>query len=124
MYKPATGILTCPNCMSTHPIKSADDLTRLIKNFTLLSLVEAAKSTPTPAGSSHSRLHKSKTNLSNLASGSIQNDLNELEECKSEEEDNLGGDHLEVLDRSRRKKSESASLEEAKRNQPPKISYN
>ena len=38
------GALTCPSCLVVHPFPSGlPDLKKLIKNFTLLSIVEAAK---------------------------------------------------------------------------------
>ena len=54
--------------------------------------------------------------------GSIQRDLNELEECKSEEEECI--EHLEIdaLDRKKRRRSEEE--EEHKISHPPKICYN
>lgn len=38
------GRLTCPTCLVEHPFPGGvADLEKLIKNFTLLSLIEAAK---------------------------------------------------------------------------------
>ncbi len=90
MYREKVNVLECPSCLTSHKFSSVEDLTKLIKNFTLLSLVETAKSTPTPGqhkGHSHS-LHKSKTTLdSSKLGGAFNRDLDDLEECKSEEEE-------------------------------------
>ena len=37
------GSVQCPTCMESHTLKSASALEKLIKNFTLLSLVESRK---------------------------------------------------------------------------------
>jgi len=37
------GSVQCPTCMESHTFKSASALEKLIKNFTLLSLVESRK---------------------------------------------------------------------------------
>ena len=89
MFKKALNELECPSCLSVHKFSGgAADLSKLIKNFTLLSLVEAAK-TPTPSGNSKGgqRLTKSKTTLGHSSyGGAFTKDLDDLEECKSEEE--------------------------------------
>ena len=43
LYKPSTKMLTCPTCMLPHPFKSLDELSKLVKNYALLSLVESSK---------------------------------------------------------------------------------
>lgn len=52
MYKPANKQLQCPSCLQNHPFDKIEDLQKLIKNYTLLSIVEAARfgATPTPTG--------------------------------------------------------------------------
>jgi hypothetical protein len=49
--------------MTTHKFTSQEDLMKLIKNYTLLSLVEAAKYTTPGHGKHKGGLHKSKTLL-------------------------------------------------------------
>ena len=93
MYKPASKDLQCPSCLTTHQFNRAEDLMKLIKNFTLLSLVENAKSTPNPSLTKGSKgnLHKSKTLLigeqMQRQGGAFDRDLDDMEECKSEEEE-------------------------------------
>ena len=56
------GRLTCPTCLVEHSFPNgASDLQKLIKNFTLLSLIEAAK-----GATAHSR-HLSNTPKSLMA---------------------------------------------------------
>ena len=35
--------ITCPNCMHSHPFASVQDVDKLIKNYTLLSLASATE---------------------------------------------------------------------------------
>jgi hypothetical protein len=88
MFKKLSNELECPNCLSLHKFNGGPgDLMKLIKNFTLLSLVEAAKSTPTPGSQRSHKLAKSKTSLgSHRGGGAFMRDLDDLEECKSDEE--------------------------------------
>lgn len=61
---------------------------KLIKNFTLLSMVEAARSHATPTPKGHPVLHKSKTSLLTGGGGAFSRDMiDELEECKSEDDE-------------------------------------
>ncbi len=86
MFKKTQNKLECPSCLHLHDFSGGlPDLQKLIKNFTLLSLVEAAKSTPTPGQPKTHRLAKSKTSLGHVG-GALTSNLDDLEECKSEEE--------------------------------------
>eukprot|EP00347_Sterkiella_histriomuscorum_P005030 403358170 len=107
MFKPANKSLQCPSCLFNHPFEKLEDLSKLIKNYTLISILEAARygNTPTPGpdGKTKSKtqnqnqksgLGRSKTSVGSKGStsfhkrrqgGTFDQDLNELEECKSED---------------------------------------
>ena len=79
LYKPSTKNLTCPACLETHSINSFEDLSKLIKNYTLISLVEAAKSTPGNSIIKSKTLKLSKSSL-NRKQSTFEKDLDDLEE--------------------------------------------
>lgn len=45
MFKQSDNSLVCPTCLKSHQFKEKEELTKLIKNFALLQLVEARQST-------------------------------------------------------------------------------
>lgn len=129
MYRPSTKQLQCPSCLMFHNFALVEDLSKLIKNFTLLSLVENAKfsNTPKEGNPKGKKLGKSKTVLigdgqsasgltkksaSAKKSGAFQMDLEDLEENKSEEEyiddedddEEEGGGSSKSKGRTRKKK--------------------
>lgn len=87
LFKPSTKNLTCPSCLVSHNFNSIDDIYTLIKNYSLLSLVETAR--PKGHNSSMSRgLSKSVSlQLRNKSSGTLERDLEQMEEYKSEGDD-------------------------------------
>lgn len=65
--------------MHTHSMESSDDLSKLAKNYALISLVESAKSTP---GVSASKIKERKKSaiVARQKSSNLHKDLDELEE--------------------------------------------
>ncbi len=75
--------------MVAHKFPSVADLSSLVKNYTLISLIENAKSFTTPV--SKPVLERSNTTI--VVSNKEQLfDLGDLEECKSEEENDNSPD--------------------------------
>lgn len=112
LYKPANKQLQCPSCLASHDFEKVEDLSRCIKNYTLLQIIEAAKfgNTPTPTAASGASkgggLIKSKTTTSRKrpeGSGAFSQELDGLEESKSlerrreegEEESDEGEEYIE-----------------------------
>ena len=109
LYKPANKQLQCPSCLSAHDFEKVEDLSKCIKNYTLLQIIEAAKfgSTPTPqaSGSNSSKaknIIRSKTTATKkrVVGGAFAQDSEELEESKSLERlrEESGSDEEEFIE--------------------------
>lgn len=107
--------------------ESVEELSKLIKNYTLLSLIEQAKSqmnNPTPGRDQTPKGYiksKSTVNQQNMGGGGafFGKDLDDLEECKSDEEciENEGAKH------SSRRKGSAQIKREGPNAKPPNIAY-
>ena len=118
------NVLICPSCQATHNFPNgALDLKKLIKNFTLLSLVETAKGAAAHSASVNPRdgLRKKSTPQDIFSKANSAGSLMMGEERKSGNDGN---------GRSSNKSSEEFSGDEKRRSQdenmngPPQLQYN